>query len=46
MLSAIYESEDLGYLIFVIVCFIGFLLLVRYLPGDKNYPKKEVDTDE
>jgi hypothetical protein len=46
MFSAIYESGDLGYLIFVICGFISFFLLVKFFPKDKNYRSKRGTQNE
>lgn len=46
MLSAIYESADLGYLIFVICGLIALILLVKFFPKDKAYRLKEGDIED
>ncbi len=44
MLSSIYESADVWYLVFVIVALIAFLLLGVFYPKDKNHKsRKKVD---
>ena len=46
MFSAIYESGDLGYLIFVICGFIALFLLAKFFPKDKAYRPKEEDVED
>lgn len=46
MVSAILESKDIGYLIFVIVSIVLFIAFVKFFPEDKNFKSKTEAEEE